>query len=68
MAPYPLDKQTANCSSPHDWVTSLGMDLAAYSVIFGGENGTDGCHLAGVSEDVAFALHFVATRPPAPTL
>ena len=35
-------------------------------LIFRGENGTNGCHLAGFSEDVAFAHHFVATRlsPP----
>ena len=28
MATYPLDKQTASCSS-HDWLVSLAMDLAA---------------------------------------
>ena len=28
---------------------------------------TNGCHLAGFSEDVAFAHHFMATRP-SPTL
>ena len=33
-------------------------------MICGGENGTSGCHLAGFSEDVAFACHFVATLPP----
>ena len=35
-------------------------------MIFSDENGTNGCHLAGFSEDVAFACHFVATRmlPP----
>ena len=32
-----------------------------------GENGTTGCHLAGFSEIVTFASHFVATCPP-PTL
>ena len=32
-----------------------------------GENGTNGCYLAGFSEDVAFDHHFVATHPP-PTL
>ena len=36
-------------------------------MIGGGENDTSGCHLAGFSEDVAFARHFVATRP-LPTL
>ena len=28
--------------------------------------GPNGCHLAGFSEDVAFACHFVATLPPPP--
>ena len=38
-------------------------------MICGGENDTNGCHLAGFGdgEDVAFAHHFVATHPP-PTL
>ena len=36
-------------------------------MICGDENGTNGCHLAGVSEDLAFACHFMATRPPQPS-
>ena len=36
-------------------------------MICGGENGANGCHLAGFSEDVAFVHHFLATRSP-PTL
>ena len=28
MARYPLDKQTASCNSPADWLVSLAMDLA----------------------------------------
>ena len=36
-------------------------------MICGGENDTNGCHLADFSEDVAFACHLVATHPP-PTL
>ena len=32
-------------------------------MICGGENDTNGCHLAGFSEDVAFARHFVASHP-----
>ena len=28
IPPYPLDKQTAGCISPHDWLMSLAMDLA----------------------------------------
>ena len=33
-------------------------------MICGVENDTNGCHLAGFGEDVAFAHHFVATYPP----
>ena len=40
------------------------MDLTALCDICGGENGTNGCHLAGFSEDVAFARHFMATHLP----
>ena len=29
MAAYPLDKQTAGCNSPHNWLMSLAMDLTA---------------------------------------
>ena len=62
MASHPLDKQTAaaGCNSPHDWLMSLAIDLA----ICGGENGTNGHHFPGFSEDVACACHFVATLPP----
>ena len=28
-APTPFDKQTASCNSPHDWLMSLAMGLAA---------------------------------------
>ena len=31
-----------------------------------GKNGTNGCHLAVLNLDVAFACHFVATHPPPP--
>ena len=58
-----LGKQTAGCNSPHDWLMSFAMDYLLF-VICGGENGTNWCHFAGFSEDVAFARHFVATRPP----
>ena len=44
----------------------LAMDLAACAIC-GGENGTNGCHLAGFSEDVTFACHFVATCQPPPS-
>ena len=33
----------------------------------GGENGTNGSHFPVPSEDVAFARHFVATRPAPPS-
>ena len=35
--------------------------------VCGGENGTNGCHLAVFSVNVAFACHFMATHSP-PTL
>ena len=63
MTPSSLDKQTAGCESPHNWLMSLAM----LCMTCGGENGTSGSHLAVFSEDVAFACHFVATRLP-PTL
>ena len=64
MAPSPLNQQTASCNSPHDWLMSLAMDLAALCDIYDGENGTNGCHLAVFSVDVAFAHHFEATLLP----
>ena len=70
MAAYPLGKRTASCNSPHDWMMSLAMDLAmdlAALCDLWSENGTNGCHLAGFSKDVAFSCHFVAIHPP-PTL
>ena len=65
MAPSPLDKQAAGCDSPDDWlmIMSLAMDLAI-CVICGGESGTNGCHLAVFTVDIAFAHHFMATRLP----
>ena len=36
-------------------------------MICGGENDTNGCHLAGFGEDVVFACHFMATHPPPPS-
>ena len=29
MATYSPDKQTAGCNSPHNWLVSVAMDLAA---------------------------------------
>ena len=66
MAPYSLDKQTTDCESPLNWLMSLSMDLAALCDKWR-ENGTNGSHLAVFSEDVAFACHFVAPRPPPPS-
>ena len=56
MAPSPLDKQTAGCNSPHDWLISLAMDV----VICGTENGTYGCHLAVFSVDINFPCYYVS--------
>ena len=36
-------------------------------VTCGGENGINGSHFPYFSEDIAFARHFVATRPPPPS-
>ena len=63
MAPSSLGKQTAYCEPPHNWLMSLGMDLAA-CMTCGGENDTNGSHLAVFSEDIAFAHHLVAFHPP----
>ena len=62
MAPYPLDKQTASCNSPHNREMSLAMDLAVLCDCTG-ENDTNGCHLAVFSEDKSFIYHFVDTCP-----
>ena len=55
MVPSFLDKQTADCDSPYDWLMSLDMNLAALCDMW--------------SEDVAFSCHFMAlhllpTFPP----
>ena len=63
MAPCSFGKQTAGCESPHDWLMSLAMDLVV-CVTCGGENGTNGSRFPVLSEDVALARHFVATRLP----
>ena len=63
MASCSLDKQIADCDLPHDWIMSLVMDLAALCDTWG-ENGTNGCYLAVITEDIDFALHFVALRSP----
>ena len=68
MAPYPLEKQTAGCNSPHNWLMSMAKDFAALcDTVCGIKNGTNGCHLAVFSVDVAFACHFVGSHPPPPS-
>ena len=65
MAAYPLDKQAAGCSSSYNWLMSLAMDLAALCDVWRSENGTNGYHLAGFSEDVALpATSWLPVRPP----
>ena len=63
MAPSSSDKQTAGCESPHNWLMSLALDLAA---LCDSENGTNGNHFPVFNEHVSFAPHVVATRPPPP--
>ena len=63
MAPSPVDKQPAGYKSPHDWLVSLAMDLATLCDMWRWkwhQQMPFGCF----SEDLAFAHHFVATRPP----
>ena len=68
MALSSIGKQTANCESPHDWLMSLAMDLAALSrVTCGGENSINGSDFPVFSKDIAFASHLVALCLP-PTL
>ena len=63
MAACTLGKQTAGCNSSHDWLMTLAVDLTA-CVICGDENDTNGCHLAGFSEDVVFYCHSWLLAPP----
>ena len=67
MAPSPLDKQTASCSSPHDWIMSLVMDLTALCDMCGGENDTNGHQFAVFSVRIASlpaTLWLPACPPP----
>ena len=45
----------------------LATELTALFDICGAENGTNGCHLAIFSVDVAFAHYFVAPTTPPPS-
>ena len=49
-------RQPTACNSPHDWLISLTMDLAALCVIFGVENDTNGCYLPVFSISVVVSL------------
>ena len=69
MAPSFLDKQKADCDSPHDWLMSLAMNLTTLCHMWRWKwhrISTNGCHLAVISEDVAFARHFMAFCLPPP--
>ena len=52
-------------NSPHDWLISLAMDLTALCDMWRW-NDTNGCHLAGFGEEVAFARHFDSWLPTHP--
>ena len=52
-------RQPCSCNSPHYWLMSLAMDLAALCDICGAENGTNECHLIVFSFDGVFARHFI---------
>ena len=45
---------------------NLTMDLSA-CLICRGKNGTNGCHLAALTVDIAFARNFVVTYLPPPS-
>ena len=55
MAPSSLVKHTADCESPHNWLMSLAMDLAALCDMWG----WNGSNLAVFREDIAFSHHFI---------
>ena len=59
MAPSPMDKQIAACKSPHDWLVTLAIDLAALYDMWGWIR-HQRCHLAVFSVDLVFAYNFVA--------
>ena len=67
MVSRPLDKYTAGCNSPHDWLMSLAKDLAALCDIWKWKwHKLIPFHVAVYNEDVAFAATSVATHPPPP--
>ena len=66
MALSSLDKETAGCNSPHDWLMSLTMDLAALCDMWRWK-WHQWMPFTVFSEDIAFAHHFVAPRLPPPS-
>ena len=40
MAPSCLDKQTASCKLPHDWLATLVIDLATFCDMWSSKNCT----------------------------
>ena len=67
MAANPLDKQTADCDSPHNWLMSLFIDLATLCVLcVEVKNGTNGEHFVVTSVHIAFALTSISWLPTHP--
>ena len=67
MAACPgLDEQTTGCNSPHYWLMSLAIDLTTLCDMWRWK-WHQWMHLAGFSEDITFAHHFVVTHPPPPS-
>ena len=67
MAANPLDKQTAGCDLPHNWLISLFMDLTALCVLcVEVKNGTNGQRLVVSSVHIAFGLTSILWLPTHP--
>ena len=64
-APTPFDEQTASCNSPHDWLMSLAMGLAALDDMWRWK-WYQWMPFVAFSADIAFACHFMATCLPPP--
>ena len=62
MAISPLDNETAGCNSPHSWLMSMAMNLAALYEMWRCK-WRHWMPLAVFSVDVALAFYFVATHP-----
>ena len=66
MAPSPLDKQTTSSNFMIRLADEFGHGFSCFVLICGGENGTNGSHLAVFIVNLVCASHFVATHPPPP--